>query len=358
MSTKKKVRVGLVGCGGMARGHARRLLEEKEVEVAAICDPVKNYTAAYQKEIFKPAGLEPKVFSEYGRMLSGTALDAVVLSTPHTLHYEEVVEALERGLHVLVEKPMVTDSGQARDVVERARGSGRVVAIAFQGPCSPEFAYVRNVLRRGGIGTLQVVDAFVAQDWMRKTVGKWRQDPKLSGGGQLYDSGAHMINGMLWFVERAPTEVYAAMDYRGTAVDINSVLTLRFGDGCLGSVACLGHAVGFAHQISLYGSEGVLRAGVHGGGLEHIDASGQPVKYPYVPYEPQSPVRNFVNAIQGRDEVRCGPEYGLMLSLLMDAAYESVRTGQPVQVKATAGAVVERSGGARGRSGKHSRRAK
>jgi predicted dehydrogenase len=333
MPEGKKIRVALAGCGGMARGHARALLAEPEVDVVAICDTAESHSAAYQKDIFAPAELEPAVFASYERMLGAVELDAVVLATPHTLHYEQIMAGLDGGLHVLVEKPMVTDSVHAGEVVGRTQAAGKVVAIAFQGPCSVEFAYIRDALRAGSIGQVQLVDTFVAQDWMRGTAGTWRQDPKLSGGGELYDSGAHMLTAMLWFVEQVPVEVFAVMDNCGTAVDINSVLTVRFGDGCLGSVACAGNSVGFGHRISLYGTEGTLRAGVHGDGLEHIDRGGRVVKYPSVPYKPESPVSNFVSAIMGRDEVRCGPRDGLRLALLMDAVYESSRRGRPVSIR-------------------------
>jgi len=332
MSKNKRIRVGLVGCGGIARGHARALLEQREVDVTAICDPVKSHIAAYQREIFKPAGCQPKVHSSFARMLTGVRLDAVVLCTPHTLHHEQIMSALDRGLHVLVEKPMVTDSGHAREVVRKAQSTGLVVAIALQGSCSPEFAYIQNAIRRGVLGELQVVDTFVAQNWQRATAGTWRQKPALSGGGQLYDSGAHMLNALLAFVDAPPAEVFACIDHRGTDVDINAVVSVRFANGCLGNLTCLGNAVTMLHDVTVYGTEGLVRTGVGGGRLEHYDAQGKLIPYPHVPYEPQTPVSNFVHAIEGRDEVRVGPRRGLVMSELMDAIYESAKRGERVTI--------------------------
>ncbi|HUW84683.1 MAG TPA: Gfo/Idh/MocA family oxidoreductase [Phycisphaerae bacterium] len=332
MSEGKRIRVGLVGCGGIARGHARALLEQRQVDVTAICDPIKSHIAAYQREIFKPAGRQPKAYSDFGRMLTSVRLHAVVLCTPHTLHYEQVMSALDRGLHVLVEKPMVTDSGHAREVVHKAQSTGLVVAIAFQGSCSPEFAYIQNAIRRGVLGELQVVDTFVAQNWQRATAGTWRQKPALSGGGQLYDSGAHMLNALLAFVDAPPAEVFACIDHRGTDVDINAVVSVRFTNGCLGNLTCLGNAVTMLHDVTVYGTEGIVRTGVGGGRLEHYDAQGKLISYPHVPYEAQTPVSNFVHAIQGRDEVRAGPSRGLAMSELVDAIYESARRGERVAI--------------------------
>ena len=332
MSKSKPIRVGLVGCGGIARGHARALLEQHQLDVTAICDPVKSHIAAYQREIFKPAGRRPKVYSSFARMLTSVKLDAVVLCTPHTLHHEQIMSALDRGLHVLVEKPMVTDSGHAREVVRKAQSTGLVVAIAFQGSCSPEFAYIHNVVHRGVLGELQVIDTFVAQNWQRATAGSWRQKPALSGGGQLYDSGAHMLNALLAFADAPPAEVFACIDHRGTDVDINAVVSVRFANGCLGNLTCLGNAVTMLHDVTVYGTEGIVRTGVGGGRLEHYDAQGKLIAYPHVPYEAQTPVSNFVHAIQGRDDVRVGPRRGLVMSELMDAIYESARRGERVTI--------------------------
>jgi len=332
MSEGKRIRVGLVGCGGIARGHARALLEQRQVDVRAICDPVKSHITAYQREIFKPAASQPKVYSDYGRMLTSVKLDAVVLCTPHTLHHKQIMSALDRGLHVLVEKPMVTDSGHAREVAHKAQSTGLVVAIAFQGSCSPEFGYIQNAIRRGALGELQVVDTFVAQNWQRATAGTWRQKPALSGGGQLYDSGAHMLNALLAFVDAPPVDVFACIDHRGTNVDINAVVSVRFANGCLGNLTCLGNAVTMLHDVTVYGTEGIVRTGVGGGRLEHYDAQGKLIAYPHVPYEVQTPVSNFVHAIQGRDEVRVGPRRGLVMSELMDAIYESAKRGERVSI--------------------------
>ena len=85
MPEGKKIRVALAGCGGMARGHARALLAEPEVDVAALCDTASSHTAAYQKDIFAPAELEPAVFASYERMLGAVELDGIKSSLDQPL---------------------------------------------------------------------------------------------------------------------------------------------------------------------------------------------------------------------------------------------------------------------------------
>lgn len=327
------LRVALVGCGSMGRVHVHQLLELPEVRVDALCDPVRKNLRAYQKELFTPRGLEPKAYTDYERMLKDLKLDAVVLVTPHALHHPQTCAALDAGLHVLVEKPMVTNVEHARDLERRAKKADRRLGIAFQAPVSPEFTYIRNLVRRGDLGRLEVVDAFVAQNWQAITEGTWRQDAKRSGGGMLFDTGAHMLNGMLWLVDSPVRRVFAALDRCGAKVEINATVTMAFENGCLGSVACLGNARGpIDSGITLSGTKGKVRTGIWGGALEHHDADGRRVAYPFVPYAAMSPHRNFVDAILGRDTLRCDARYGVRLSELMEAIYRSAETGLPVAV--------------------------
>ena len=74
---------------------------------------------------------------------------------------------------------------------------------------SPNFYYTREIIRSGEFGKLELVIGYITQGWKGGTTGTWRQDPKLSGGGQAYDSGAHLLNSLCWAVESKVAEVYA-----------------------------------------------------------------------------------------------------------------------------------------------------
>jgi predicted dehydrogenase len=234
---------------------------------------------------------------------------------------------------VLCEKPLVTRVEQARELVALARKRKRLLGIAFQAPVSPEYAYIRDVLRRGELGQIEMIDAFVAQGWLNLTKGTWRQKPEQSGGGQLYDSGAHLFNGMLWLIESPVERVFAMVDNWGTPVEINGTLSIRFANGVLASVAVPGNARGPCETgLHIYGSKGTIKTGIWGLELKHYDGDNQQIQYPFVPYEPLTPTQNFIDAIRGNDTLRCSPEMGIRLAELMDAVYESVRTQMPVDI--------------------------
>ena len=76
----------------------------------------------------------------------------------------------------------------------------RVFVIGYNTPCTPHFMFVRDVIRRQRFGKLEMVSGYLAQNWLRYTNGTWRQDPSLSGGGQTYDSGAHLLSSLCWSV--------------------------------------------------------------------------------------------------------------------------------------------------------------
>jgi predicted dehydrogenase len=331
---RRRLRFALVGCGGMGQYHSRHLVEIPEIEVVALCDIVKGKCLKCCKEFFGPKGFKPAVYTDYHKLIAKESLDAVILVTPHTLHYPHAKAALQKGLHVLSEKPMVTNTEHARELVALAEARGRLLAVAFQAPVSGEFAYISELIRRGDLGRIELVDAHVAQRWKESTKGTWRQDPKLSGGGQLYDSGAHMLNAMMWLVDSPVKRVFAIADFSGTKVDINGTVSVLFENGTLGSVACLGNATMQGESgVKVYGTGGTIFTGIWGEKLEHYDKAGEKVVYPYVPYKTVPPERNFVDALLGNDTLRCPGRYGILLAELMDAIYESIATGRPVEVR-------------------------
>lgn len=333
-SNRKKFKIAQVGCGAMGHVQAKAWLECPEVEIVALCDTSQANLKRIIDEKFAPAGVQPRIYEDYDQLLAKEKLDAVALITPHVFHFDQIRKALEKGLDVLTDKPMVTDSEQARQLVELAARRKKLLSIAYQAPVSAEFPYIKNLIRRGELGTIQVIDTYVAQDWFMPLIGTWRQDPEIAGGGMLYDSGAHMMNAMMWLLENPIKRVFAMVDNCGSKVEINGTVSILFENGCHASVACVGNArLLMDSGITIYGTKGTIRTGIWGGFLEHNDEHYDLVKYPYVPYPPITPQRDFVDALLGRDKLRCPGKYGILLAELMDAIYESIETGQPVDVK-------------------------
>ena len=231
------LRVGILGCGKMSRNHARKILAHPDAELAALCDVdtalIENWVAENLQEELAGAP-SPPAYDDAAAMYGEAGLDAVVISTPHTAHFAHGRQALAAGCHVFMEKPMVTATDQARELERLVAESGRILVVGYNTPSTPTFRYLREVVRSGRLGKLELVNGFLSQNWRKTTTGTWRQVPALSGGGQAYDSGAHLLNSVVWTVESSPRQVFSFMDYLGTPVDINSVMAVRFANGGAG----------------------------------------------------------------------------------------------------------------------------
>ncbi len=329
-----KLRIGILGTGGMGGAHAVRLRHNPDVVIAALCDVspavVDNFIQRQQLAGTQPAPLR---FTDPARMFREARLDGVVIVTPHTLHFDHALLAADAGLHVLMEKPMVTSAAQAHALAARFQQSGKVFTIGYNTPCTPEFDWLRETVRQKKLGRLEMVSGYLAQGWLKPTAGSWRQDPKLSGGGQAYDSGAHLLNSLCWTVESDIAEVFAFVDNHGAAVDINSSINLRFANGVMASMIVGGNCpANGASMHFLFDGGRVDIDGWCGEWVNVWDAAGR-VKYPAITGRAQTPDDNFIDAILGRAEPRTSIRNGIVQSELMDAIYESARTGLPAKPK-------------------------
>lgn len=326
-----KIRVGFIGCGGNASGHIGRVLDIPEAEVVALCD-VDQASLQRAKERHSQAAELPE-FTHYQKMLERVELDAVEISTPHTLHFEQIMAALDKGLHVLTEKPMVCTVDHAHQVIAKAEETGKVLMISYQRHLQAQYRYVRNQIAAGELGDIQFISALQDQKWYQGTIGLWRQQMALSGGGQLNDSGSHLLDIALWMTGLEVAEVQAYMEYFDSEVDINSALSLRFGNGALGTIAVVGNSPtsGIWEDITIWGTKAVvyLRQGQIFYKTQHSNEVYEVNNLP----GSTTPDQNFIDAILGRDQVQVPPECGLRVIELTEAAWASAASGQPVKVK-------------------------
>lgn len=332
-----RIRMAILGCGGMAGAHANRFKNHPDVELVACCDVSTQVVDGFIAKHLGELKAKPRVFTDPAAMYREAKPDAVTIVTPHTMHYDHGVQAMEAGCHVLMEKPMVTNAEQAHALAAKAAATKRIVVVGYNSPCTPEMQFTRETIRNGSLGKLELVSGWLSQDWMKATAGSWRQKPELSGGGQAYDSGAHLLNSVCWSVESDIALVFACLDNHGTPVDINSAITIRFTNGVLGNIVVGGNCRSSGCNLTYCFENG--RIDVDGWGGNWIKVyNPEQVKYPVIPGKAQSPNDNFVDAILGRAQPCTSPRNGIVQSELMDAIYESARTGQPAKPKRAAAA--------------------
>jgi predicted dehydrogenase len=322
------INIAILGCGNMAGAHAMRMRSRQGVRIVALCDVNDQIVKGFIDNHLAQEELRPAVFTDRAAMYEKAKPDAVIICTPHTQHFDHCMEALERGCHVLVEKPMVTSAADARGLEQKVNETGKVLTVGYNTPCTPEFNYLREQIRSKNFGNLELVSGHVVQNWMAFTAGSWRQDPKLSGGGQAYDTGAHLLNSICWSVESNVAAVHAFLDNHGTPVDVNASINIRFENGVLATVVIGGNCAASGSHLTYAFERGkVYIDGWGGSWIEVFDADG-PVKYPPIEGQTEFPDDNFIDAIAGRAEPRTTARNGVIQSELMDAIYESARTGQ------------------------------
>lgn len=325
-----KVRIGLLGCGGFMGCHAKRLLTNSDAAIVALCDVKEELVQKFLDARLKGYEPAPQIFTDAAQMYAQARLDAVFIATPHTLHFEHGIQALEAGCNVFMEKPMVTSLEDAYALAAKAEETEKILVVGYNTSASPQLRYVRDVIRKGTLGKLELVTGCLTQNWLKLTAGTWRRDPALSGGGQAYDSGAHLMNSLCWSVESDVEEAFAFIDNHGTAVDINSTIVVRFANGVMAAIAISGNCPANSGPMSFIFDNG--RIDVDGWDAGWIKAwEGDEEIKPTLKGEAQTPDDNFIDAVLGRAEPATTPRNGIIQSQLMDAIYESARTGKPAR---------------------------
>ena len=320
------IRLGMVGVGGMAQTHIERLLNHPDAHLAALVDISEGSITRTRERHGGPLADTP-VFSDYREMLREIKPDAVVICTPHTLHFAQSMDALDAGAHVLCEKPMVTTVADAHALRTKVDETGRVLALAYQRHTESKFRYIRNAIASGEYGAVQMVAALQQQDWKRNTAGTWRHDPLLSGGGQINDSGSHLLDIVLWTTGLAPARVSAFMDNKGTPVDINSAVAVQFEGGAQGTFTVVGDAAGWHEDITIWCERGTFY--VRNGGQFVVQGTDGSLFTPNAAdLPPGTDVdANFLAAIGGREPVAASPLDGLHTIELTEAAWRSAAGG-------------------------------
>ncbi|MAE19707.1 hypothetical protein CMK12_12405 [Candidatus Poribacteria bacterium] len=330
-----QVRLAMIGCGGNSSGHARVMNQNPDVQIVATCDVNTEISNSYIDRNLSDLEPRPQAFDNLDLMLAETAPNAVLISTPHTLHFEQGMKALEAGCHVLMEKPMVTDADDAYTLAAKVEETGKVLVIGYNTPCTANFYYLREQIRNQSLGKLELIIGYLSQNWKRGTAGAWRQNPALSGGGQAYDSGAHLLNSLCWSVEKNVAEVFAFIDNHGTQVDINSSINVHFESGVFASIVVSGNCPSDSSHMTYIFDGGRIDIDGWGGGWIKVFEGSKQIENPLITEEMNAggPDKNFIDAIMGRAEPRTTPLNGIIQSELMDAIYESGRTGQPAKPK-------------------------
>ena len=205
-----KVRFGIVGCGHMGTGHAANFFGGKIENgvVSALCDINPNKLEK-MKELY---GDKEKYFYSAEQMFKSGECDAVIICTPHYIHPDLAIMAMDNNLHCIVEKPAGVYTLQVKEMLKRAETSDKVLGIMFNQRTNPAFKKMREMIMDGKIGEIKRTN-WIITNWYRSQLyydtGAWRATWVGEGGGVLYNQSPHQLDLFQWIVGMMPSKIRA-----------------------------------------------------------------------------------------------------------------------------------------------------
>ena len=335
-NNSRKLRVGVIG-GGYGWNHILAYQVTGNVEVAAFCQRTQSDAEKVAREFNIP-----NVFTDYRDLLSLKELDAVSIATPPNLHRPIAVEAFSRGLHVLCEKPLALNAGEAETMVAKAREAKRVHMTAFNFRFISAVRRMKELLEEGYVGDkIFHLDAtWLAEGRLAlETPLGWRHKKETAGVGVLGDTGVHMIDLVRWL----------AGDFRkvsGQATIFNKERRLPDGtekgavtveDSCMfmaelaGGIQANVHVSGVARgslfqSIRIFGSDGVLRVDVDRKGPDWVVGKLFGARGPNASFEPLPISESLTHGLNLANPKRVPGEF--LFSNLTRRFAHAIRTGE------------------------------
>lgn len=260
--TSGPVRIGIVGIGNMGAVHAEHAQDLPNTELVAICD--RNPSKLDAVEV----SADVAQFSRYEDMLESAALDGVIIATPHIDHPDMSMAAFERGIHVLVEKPIAIQAREARRMIDawRARKQRQpdlVFAAMFMQRAWGHWRKIKSMIESGELGRLQRC-SWIVTDWFRTQSyydsGEWRATWSGEGGGVLMNQCPHNLDLYQWLLGM-PARVHGFVSFgKHHRIEVEDEVTAYFehGDGVVGHfVTTTGESPG-ANRLEIVGENGKL----------------------------------------------------------------------------------------------------
>ncbi len=353
----KKIRIAMIGAGNIAGTHLESYKKNPDVEIYAVCD----IDEVRLNETADKYGIERR-YNDVDVMLTELAgeLDAADVCVWNCNHAKCAIKALNAGLNVLCEKPMAYNAKEAEEMLEASKKSGKLLMIGFVLRFSDEARISKDFIDNGFLGDIYYSKA----QYLRRhgNPGGWFSDKSRSGGGPVIDLGVHVIDLTRYLMGNPkPVSVYAATfknlgkrDYLKNTVgwtpknakpeDISDVEDLaialiRYDNGAVTQLETSYdyHGESMAKKL-LYGTKGGLdlTSGVKlftetNGFLSDIDVDVKNYKASRPMFDEE--MNHFVDCIKNGTSCVATAEDGLTVMKILDAIYESARTGHEVIIK-------------------------
>jgi predicted dehydrogenase len=356
---EKKVKVGIIGCGGIANGkHMPSLSKLSDVEIVAFCDLVEEKAVKAKEEYGTP---DAKVYTDYKELLKDTEIEVVHVCTPNRSHAPITIDALYADKHVMCEKPMAKTAADARRMVEVANETGKKLTIGYQHRHKPESIYLKSVIERGDLGEIYFAKAFAVRRRGTPNWGVFLNEYE-QGGGPLIDIGTHSLDVTLYLMNNYEPKMVVGTKYKkvnnadcgnpwggwnaeehtmedsafgfivmknGATIILESSWALNTSEPIQeGSTVLCGSDAGAQIKGGVTINKGEfnrlieIKPDLSSGGVAFYEgASSNPAEVE---------ARRWINAVKNNTEVVVKPEQACVVSEILEAIYKSAESGQPV----------------------------
>ena len=357
----KKLRAGIIGCGGIAVGkHLISLAKYRDkVEIVAFCDIIQERAENARVEFNYP---EAKVYTDYKELLKDDTIDVVYVLTPNRSHGYITVDSLNSGKHVMCEKPMAKNASEAREMVEAARKTGKKLTIGYQSRFRKDSMYLKKLIDRGELGEIYFAKAHAVRRRAVPTWGVFTNEYE-QGGGSLIDIGTHALDLTLWMMNNYEPEAVMGTAFKklgkltetgnawgdwdtdnftvedsafgfikmknGATIFLESSWALNILDEQEAKTTLCGTKAGADMKDGLkinYSDMGALvvtEPSLQGKGVAFYDASSGPT-------EADLECLSWIDCLINDTEPAVLPEQALCVTEILEAIYESNRTGKAV----------------------------
>lgn len=349
----KRVRIGIIGAGWWATSaHIPAIKIHPAAELVA----VQSREQAKAQRVARDFGAQ-HACTAVEELLSLPELDGVIISTTPNVHFAQARAALERGLHVLVEKPMTFTAAEARELVELAAQKQLQLLISCPWHFTPHGLKARRLIQSGALGEIKMVSVLMTNPvdkllrglsttpthdavkvYVEPRKGSY-SDPAVAGGGQIYCQVSHAAAYLMFLTGQRAAEVYARFEHDGSPNDLYNALTVVLENGTLVSLASTAATplCERNYEVRIFGTRAVLQLELWRGAMSLTDFDNQRTQFaPLVPdeiYPSQAPALNFVDAILGKAPNGSPGELGLAAMEIIEAACESAQTHRAESIR-------------------------
>ena len=355
----EKLRVGIIGCGGIANGkHMPAIKKIKELEMVAFCDVIYERAEKAAREY---GALDAKIYTDYRELLKDPTINNVRVLTPNRLHAQISIDAMRAGKHVLCEKPMAANYSDAKRMLEVQKETGMLLTVGYQHKFDPDVMYAKAEAQKNALGEIYFAKGSVIR---RRGVPTWGvfTSKEEQGGGALIDIGTHVLDIILylmdnykpkyivgstydklkhqkesanpfgaWDVEKYDVEesafAYLVME-NGACVILETSWALNTTDVCGVRYMVCGTKAGADNYEGKFKINGVNNNRQY---IHTPDLKSKGVAF-YGAEDPSPTVMEqavFTNAILGKGELVTKPEHAAVVSQILEGVYISAQSGKP-----------------------------